>query len=45
MKPEEDGGSVDVDSVDAPESKTPASNEQGSLFKNTTPSGPYLRGF
>jgi hypothetical protein len=44
-KPEARGSFADVDSVDAPESGTPASGGQSDLFGNTTPAGPYRDGF
>jgi transposase-like protein len=44
-KPEESEGSVDVDSVDAPETETPASDGQNGLFGNPTAAGPYRDGF
>jgi hypothetical protein len=44
-KPEETEGSVDVDSVDAPENEIPASSGPGGLFEGDTPVGPYRDGF
>jgi hypothetical protein len=44
-KPEEAKGSVDVDSVDVPESETPANKGQSGLFGNPTPASPYCEGF
>src|SRR5262249_59057641 len=40
----ESEGSVDVDSVDAPEDATPASDRQASLFGDGPPAGPYREG-
>ena len=39
--PEESSDTVDVDSVDAPEDATPASDRPASLFGSGTPPGPY----
>jgi hypothetical protein len=44
-KPDESGGSVDVDGVDAGEVGSPASPGQGGLFGGPTPAGPYRDGF
>jgi hypothetical protein len=44
-KPGESEGFVDVDSVDAPENGTPASNAQTGLFGNPPSAGPYRDGF
>jgi hypothetical protein len=42
---EENEGSVDVDSVDAHEDATPASERPASLFGDGTPAGPYRERF
>jgi hypothetical protein len=39
--PEENGNTVDVDTVDATKSETPSGNEPTSLFRGGTPAGPY----
>jgi hypothetical protein len=43
--PEENGGSVEVDSVDAPENDSPASEGPASMFGGTPQSGPYRERF
>ena len=43
--PEENSNTVDVDSVDAPEDATPASDRKASLFGDGAPAGPYRERF
>ena len=43
--PEENSNTVDVDSVDAPEDATPASDRKASLFGGGAPAGPYRERF
>lgn len=43
--PNENGNTVDVDSVDGPTTDAPASERPTTLFGGATPTGPYCEGF
>jgi hypothetical protein len=43
--PGKDGGFVDVDGVDAPDTAAPGAEIPGALFEEGTPAGPYAEGF